>query len=68
MSKPNVDNPPYLTINSLFGQYHVNLMEWGVGRDGEEGYQLARSAQLASKHNAEVYARDWAAKENLEVR
>lgn len=65
MSKPNPDNPSFLTISELYGQWHVNLMEYNSRADD---YQIARSAQLASKHNAEVYAREWAKRDGLEIR
>lgn len=66
MSKPDPENPPYITISHIFGQHIVTKMEWDT-RDGG-AYQASRSKPCKTVQQAEQYRDEWAAAEHLGVR
>lgn len=59
------ENPPYLTISTLFGIARVNKMEWDTRADS---YQVTVSRKCSSKGAATVEAWEWAKLEGLEIR
>lgn len=67
MSKPDPENPPYLTIAKLFGQFNVNKMEW-ESRDGDGAYQVTHNKPFQTMGQAEQFRDEWAKADGLEVR
>lgn len=59
------DNPTFVTVTHILGSYHVDLMEWDKRADS---YQVTQSIQKHDKAEANQYAREWAARDGLEVR
>lgn len=59
------DNPAYITVTELYGQWHISKMEWDARA---EGYIVAHSKAMRDKAAAEQFRDEWARAEDIEAR
>lgn len=59
------DNPSFITVNNLFGVYHIILMKYDERTDE---YKITASKQVRTKTDAYTVALEWAKSEGVEIR